>query len=289
MISPLASYAGLTRAAAGTPPGQLRMLYPEGRRTFLRVVPADDRQVGALALLARARGGAPVYVLDDGDDEYGRPMASQFATAARRSRLSVAGRASWNPAARSQRRLAERVARAHPRAVFLGGRLDTGGAEVVRALRARLGPDVLLLGPDGFTPVTGLTGHAGAAARGMRIALPGVAGVEQLGRAARGFARELRRTLGAEPEPSALYAAAAMEVALDALARSDGTRASMLKALFRTRIDNAPLGPVSFDRNGDIESNAVTVLRVAPGARSVRDLADVVVDSVQRVPSSLVP
>jgi ABC-type branched-subunit amino acid transport system substrate-binding protein len=123
----------------------------------------------------------------------------------------------------------------------------------------------------------------------MRIALPGVAGVEQLGRAARGFARELRRTLGAEPEPSALYAAAAMEVALDALARSDGTRASMLKALFRTRIDDAPLGPVSFDRNGDIESNAVTVLRVAPGARSVRDLADVVVDSVQRVPSSLVP
>src|SRR5262249_24101872 len=142
MVSPLATYVGLTRASAGAPPGQLRSLYPGGRRNFLRVVPADDQQVGALALVAKRRAGAPVYVPADGDDEFARALAIQFQRAAGRLALPVAGRASWNPAARSQRRLAERVAGAHPAAVFLGGRIDTGGPAVVRALRARLGPEV---------------------------------------------------------------------------------------------------------------------------------------------------
>src|SRR5262249_4237737 len=57
MISPLATAVGLTREGA----------------PFLRVVPPDDQQIGALALAAKA----PVYVLDDGDDEYGRALATQ--------------------------------------------------------------------------------------------------------------------------------------------------------------------------------------------------------------------
>jgi hypothetical protein len=79
-----------------------------------------------------------------------------------------------------------------------------------------------------------------------------------------------------------------MEVALDALARSDGTRASMLAALFRTRIDHGLLGRVSFTAGGDIERSPITVLRIAPGARSLPGFPDVVVDSVQRVPAGLV-
>jgi ABC-type branched-subunit amino acid transport system substrate-binding protein len=288
IISPLSSNIGLTRAAPGAPPGQLRSLYPTGRRNFLRVFPTDEHQVAALALLAKQLRRAPVYVLDDGDDEYGRLFAAQFERSARALALPVAGRASWDPGARSQRRLAARVARARPRAIFLGGRLDTGGPEVVRALRDRLGDRVAILAPDGFTPIPILAEQAGSGATGVFVSLTGIAGVDQLGREGTRFAQRFGTTLARQQvEPSAVYAAQAMEVALDAIGRSDGTRGSVLEALFETRIPNGLIGGVSFDRNGDVETSPVTIFRVEPGARAVEDSPDAVVYRVMHVPVDL--
>jgi ABC-type branched-subunit amino acid transport system substrate-binding protein len=62
-----------------------------------------------------------------------------------------------------------------------------------------------------------------------------------------------------------------MEVVLDAIRRSDGTRGSVLGALFETRIPNGLIGSVSFDQNGDVETSPVTILRVEPGARAVAE------------------
>lgn len=288
IVSPLSSYVGLTRAGAGTPPGELTSLYPTERRNFLRVFPADDHQVAALALLAKRREWAPVYVLDDGDDEYGRLFAGQFERSASALALPIAGRSSWTPGAREHRRLAARVARSRPRAVFLGGQLDTGGAAVLRALRDRLGDGVAILVPGGFTPVPFLVDQAGSAASGVFLSLAGIAGADQLRKEGRRFAQTFSATLAGERlEPSAIYAAQAMEVVLDAIRRSDGTRASALRALFETRIPNGLLGSVSFDRSGDIETSPVTILRVEPGARTLANLPDVSVDRVLQVPVGL--
>jgi branched-chain amino acid transport system substrate-binding protein len=278
MVSPLASSPGLTHRTPGAPPGQLRSLYPTGRRTFLRVFPPDDRQVDALVLRARELGrSASVYVLDDGDDGYGRVVAATFQSAARARGLAIAGRATWNPAAASQRRLAGRVARAHPRAVFLGGRLDTGAPAVIRALRTRLGPRVTMLATDAVTPASLLVRAAGAAADGVLFAINGVASTDGFGDRGARFARGLARTFGQPPEPSAIYAAQAMQVVLDALSRSDGTRASVLRALFATKIEDGLIGRVSFDANGDIRSSPVTLLRIDARAR------DAVLDRIVRV------
>jgi hypothetical protein len=134
--------------------------------------------------------------------------------------------------------------------VFLGGRLDTGGAAVLSALRDRLGDRVAILLPDGFTPVPLLIDQAGSAASGVFLSLAGIAGADQLGKEGRQFAQAFSATLAGETlEPNAIYAAQAMEAVLDAIRRSDGTRASVLRALFETRIPNGLLGPVSFDRN----------------------------------------
>ncbi len=288
LVSPLSSYAGLTRVAAGAPPGELRSLYPGGRRNFLRVIPTDGLQIAAQALLAKRLGRAPVYVLDDGDVGYGRVAAAQFERSANALGLPLAGRASWNPGARSHAGLAARVAAARPGAVFLGGRLDTGGATVVRALRARLGARVAILAPDGFAPTSLLRRQAGAAATGMFVAISGIVGAGELGPEGRRFARSFGATLAGEQlEPSAIYAAQAMEVVLDAVARSDGTRGSVLKALFETRIPRGLIGDVAFDRNGDVAASPITILRVEPGARAIAVFEDAVVDRVLRVPIDL--
>ena len=59
------------------------------------------------------------------------------------------------------------------------------------------------------------------------------------------------------------YAALATEVLLDAITRSDGTRRSVLRELFRVRLAKSIFGPFQFDRNGDPRANLIPIFRVA--------------------------
>jgi branched-chain amino acid transport system substrate-binding protein len=267
LVSPLNSFVGLTRAAPGVPADLAETLYPTGARNYLRVFPPDDLQGAALALVARDRKRARVFVLDDGEPGYGVLMANGFESAARRLGLRVVGRAHWDPHG-SYDRLARRVASSGAEAIFVGGLLDTNAAAVVRALRGAVSDDVDLLGPDGLTPLPLLRERAGPSATGMFVALGGAV-VEKLPPAGASFARRFALTQGgAEVEPSAVYAAQATEVVLAALAASDGTRASVLRRLFRVRMRNGLLGTFAFDERGDISEAPVTVLRVAGGGDS---------------------
>ena len=290
MISPLNSFVGLTRPGPGIDPALPAALYPTGRRNYVRVYPTDDLQGAALALFARDRGHRRVVVLDDGEPGYGVLMARGFETAARRLGLTIAGRARWRPTARGYAGLADRVAGARPGAVFLGGLLDTNGARVVRALRARLGPSVDLLLPDGFTPIPLLVQQAGAAALGAHVSLAGVVTERLPARGARFAARFAGTQAGAPVEPSAVYAAQATEVLLDAIARSDGSRPSIVAELFATRVRDGLLGTFRFDANGDITESPVTILGVrrAGASRTVGSVEGGEVERVVRPRTSLV-
>jgi hypothetical protein len=49
-----------------------------------------------------------------------------------------------------------------------------------------------------------------------------------------------------------VYEAQAAQITLDAIAKSDGTRASVLSNLFKTKVTNGIMGTFHFDANGDI-------------------------------------
>ena len=268
MVSPVNSYVGLTRAGIGTPPGELTRLYPTGRRTYARVFPVDHLQGAALATVARDRGARRAVVLHDGDPYYGRLNALAFRLAARRLGIDVASFGRWDPHARGYPQLTDRVAAAAPDAVFLGGILDNNGGAVIRALRRRLGADVILLAPDGFA-FDLLLDRVGGAASGMYVSSTGVT-LDSAGPVARRFARDFAVTQAGSPvDPSALYAAQAIDVLLDAIARSDGTRPSVARTLLETRVEHGILGSFAFDRNGDPTHTPVTVLRVGSGVDRV--------------------
>ena len=78
---------------------------------------------------------------------------------------------------------------------------------------------------------------------------------------------------------------------LDAIGRSDGTRASVTRELMRTRVKNGLLLPFRFDHNGDTTRQSMTILRPVGGAAKPDRLgirgADVV--RVIDVPASLLP
>ncbi len=290
MVGPTTSYVGLTRGGPGLPPDELARLYPTGRRTFVRVYPTDDLQMAALALTVRRLGEERVALLDDGEPGYGVSLATAFVRAAARSGLDVVFHESWDPQAASYGDLARAVRRARPGAVVLSGLLDANGAEVVRALRQELGPAVPLLGNDGFTPIGLLLERAGEAGREMIVTLNGIT-LERLGPAGKRFVRAFAATQpGADIQPTSVYAAQAAEVLLDAIARSDGTRASVVRELFRTRIANGLLGGVSFDANGDVVATPVTILRAERrgGANTVESFEGAAIVRVERPEARLV-
>ena len=80
-----------------------------------------------------------------------------------------------------------------------------------------------------------------------------------------------------------LEAAQATETVLAAIARSDGSRASVLSELQETREQDSILGDFVFDPYGDIAPALFTVLRVT-GTRS-RPAKNLVVDRVIAVPT----
>jgi DNA-binding SARP family transcriptional activator/ABC-type branched-subunit amino acid transport system substrate-binding protein len=239
-----------------------------GRRPFASLASRDDAQAAAAALFMQRAGKRRVFVLHDGEPGYGQMMAFELLRAARRAGLTVVGTARWRPGAKSFRALARRVRGARPDAVYLGGLIDTDGGAVLRALRRELPPRTALVAPDGFLPVATLRLRAGSAARGVHITLPGltVAGLPPAGRR---FARELAAAASrATVQPASIYAAQATDLVLAALARSDGTRASVQRALSRVSLPDGLLGDVRLTATGRAAAMPVTVVRVADGRGS---------------------
>ena len=261
VVSPANTYVGLTRQSPETAPREPGAFYPRGRRNYARVIPADDVQAAADAILARRLGVERVFVLDDGRG-YGAVLASQFARTARRLGIAVVGHGGWDAGATSYVSLAARVARTRADGVFLAGTSDGNGLRLLRDLKSRLGRAVRVVAPDGFDPAT--VALAGMAAEGMAISRWGVP-TTMLGRGGREFVASYSHMAGVEPTELALYAAQAMDVLLDAIARSDGRRASVTANLFTTRISNGILGSFWITRTGDTTLNTVSVSRIVRG------------------------
>jgi branched-chain amino acid transport system substrate-binding protein len=263
MISSTSTYVGLTHAGPGTEPTEPEKYYPRKVRNFARVVAADDLQCAADALLARRLGITELFVLHD-PTVYGKGLASSVQHAARKLRIAVAGVAEWDPHARAYTALARRIERSNAGGVFLGGSVDLNGAALVRSLRAVLDKNVRILAPDGFTPIAPFAQLAGPSAEGVMVSFPAVA-PEQLRGEGRRFVMRFEQALGRPAEAYSVATAEAAEVLLDAIARSNGTRASVTANVLGANIRNGILGNVSFDRNGDTTAGAVTIYRVVGG------------------------
>jgi branched-chain amino acid transport system substrate-binding protein len=287
IVSPTNSDVGLTRRGFGAPRNALAALYPTGRRSYVRVTAPDDAQASAAALRARQLGARRVFVLDDGS--WGVPLAAYFERAAHRLGLRVVGHAAWNPHAPPPRGLGARVRQSHPQAVFLCGLIDSGVGKVLAAVRRSLPASVPVIGCSGLLPPSLLFEQAGPAARGTYVSIEGLA-TERLGAAGRKFLREFGATQpGGKVDIAAVYAAQATELLLDAVARSDGTRASVSSNLFRARVRNGLLGSFEIDADGDPTPTPITIVRLehGQGGDLVASYDGAAVDRVIRPPRRL--
>ncbi len=128
-------------------------------------------------------------------------------------------------------------------------------------MRERFGRQLLILGPDSFNMGEELAARLGPAARGIYFGTAGVP-LQRLPAAGRRFVQEFGATQpGGIVTLDALYAAQATDVLLDAIGRSDGTRASVTRALLATRIKDGLIGDISFDADGDIRPRPYVIAR----------------------------
>jgi YVTN family beta-propeller protein len=286
IVSPTNSDVGLTRRAFDAPRDLLHTLYPTGKRTYARLMSPDDAQAAADAVLAQRLGARKVLLVDDGG--YGAAFAAYFAQVAGRLKLDVV-RAQWDPHAPRFAGLASRARRSGAQVVFLCGLIDSGAGEVLASLRAAMPRSTQVIGCDGLLPVSLLFEHAGATARGVYVSIEGIVN-ERLGSAGRKFLRDFGSTQpGAKVDIASVYAAQATELLVAAIARSDGTRASVSRELLKGRVQDGLLGSFEIDPAGDPSPAPVTIVRVehGGGADIVQSYDGARVDRVITPPSRL--
>ena len=294
MISPSNSAIGLTHAAPSSPRGELGRLYPTGERHYARLLPADDVQAAAAALLARRLDCGRVSILREPFGGYALDVATSFARTARRVGLRIAGPTQWDPGATSYVTLAHAIRSARSGCVFLAGGIYSNGGRLLRDLRSSLGPELPIIASDGFSQGDDVLDAAGRAGDGLYVTVAGVP-TDRLGPTGQRFLDRFRRTRPAGEAPNlywGAFAAQSAELLLDAIARSDGTRLSVRKKLLAARVENGILGSFGFDRNGDAKPSSITILRVRAGgegmSRGAPDFADgTVVDRVLTPPARL--
>jgi branched-chain amino acid transport system substrate-binding protein len=272
MVSPGNTLICLTEKSSTCENGEPASLYPK-RRNYARVVPNDAYQGAGLASFARLERLKRVYVLYAGADPTSLGQAQTFRGAARRLGVKVVGYSSWNAGSGSYRALMRRVARRRPNGVLLAGLTEENGAQLIKDKVAVLGPNggkVKLLAPDGFAQQSTID-LAGAASHGMFASVPGRV-PQNLTGPGRQLVSELRAQLGGGPvELYAPYAGQAASVLLGAIS-SRATRAGVIAAVHRTKVQNGITGSFAILASGDPSIGPITVSVARRSFVPVREL-----------------
>jgi branched-chain amino acid transport system substrate-binding protein len=253
LFSPANTYGCLTEPCAGNEPEKY---YPSGTRNYARVAPSDPNQGAVMAEFAQSLGIKSVYILND-KEAYGLGVAKNFQGAAEHLGMTVTGFSAYDPRQPNFRAIFTRIKATNPDAIFIGGLVDENSGQLIDDKVAVLGPndgDVKLLLPDGFTTDAVFQRSEGGTpnARGAYFSVAGV-GVDQYKGAALDFIEDFKTRLkGRAVDPYAILGAQAARVILDAIERSDGTRASVIEEVFKTKVDDGLIGSFEINENGDL-------------------------------------
>ena len=288
VVSPVSTHAGLTRRRPAIEKGEPNVYYPTGKRNFARVMAREDLQGVANAMLAKELGLKRMFMLyPRGDSATKAEFADPFLRAARRLGIRVAGAAGFGEEPRSKDRLADRVARSGAEGVYIPGLASEGAPELLESLRARLGPRFKIMTHDPFFPIADMLDFFGPSLKGLYFSSTDVPPGAQPP-AGRRFARD-SGTLAA-PMFGVLQAGQATELVLDAIGRSDGTRASVLEQVRDAKVENGILGDFRIV-GGDITPARLSVFRVTgatpPGEAIFEQYNGAEFDRVISVPASL--
>jgi branched-chain amino acid transport system substrate-binding protein len=268
MISPANTAVGLTHSGASTEAGEPEKYFPSGSRNYVRVVASDDFQgkIGA-DLMKNDFGVTKVFILDD-KELYGKGVADEFEAAAKDIGLEVVGHQGWDKDAQNYQALMTQIKASGADGIYIGGVSTNNGGQLMKDKVAVVGDNqaVKVIASDGFV-LSSIFDEAGKenveGAFGTAPTLP----LDKLTGAGKTFADDFTASEGDKPlEVYSIYAATAAQVLLDAISRSDGSRADITAKLLESDVPDTVVGPVSFDENGDVKGGTESLYKATDGA-----------------------
>jgi branched-chain amino acid transport system substrate-binding protein len=252
LLSPANTYGCLTEPCAGDEPEKY---YPSGKRTYARVAPSDPNQGAVDAKFLKDKGVTSVYILND-KEAYGLGVAKNFRGAAEALGIKVLGFGAYDPKQPNFRATFTRIKAKNPDSVFIGGLIDENSGQLINDKVAVLGDNnkVKLMLPDGFTTDAIFQRSQGGTpnAAGAFFSVAGV-GIDKYKGAALKFIGGFKSQLGGKPvDPYAILAAQAADVMIEAIAKSNGTRSSVIQQIYKTNVTNGLIGSFRLNANGDL-------------------------------------
>jgi branched-chain amino acid transport system substrate-binding protein len=254
-ISPANTAVGLTtdEAGADVEAGEPEVYYPTGERHYARIVPKDTIQGAALAGVMSEDGCQNAYILND-KEVYGAGLANNIESAAEEVGLEVIANDGIDPKAPNFRSLAGKLKSENTDCFVFSGITANGAVQLFKDVAAAL-PEAKLYGPDGVAE----SGFADPAEGGIPPAVQERTKVtvatlapEEYPPEGREFFQTFEEKYGeANPDPYAIYGYEAMQLALDAISRSDGSKQGVIDAVFDTKGRESVLGTYDIDENGD--------------------------------------
>ena len=289
-ITPMATESVLSRHMLNLPPDFLSENYPHGTGNFLRTVGDEHIQVAADAELAKQVGLHRVLELSTPNEDgfTTQTQAAWFAYASRRlhgpSTLSIrlTPATTAKTVASTAKTVASLIRSQHADGLFIPTYAPNAVA-IVRAVRAAFGRRFAIITSDGNWPWPYFVQAVGPAADGVYGSYGGYASPTDLppnGRA-------ILRAVGG-PTLTVVTAAAATQAVLAAIARSNGTRRSVLQHLENLRLPQSTAGPLAFNKAGELVTAPITIYRLRRGARNDSDLRafqDATIDRVITPPA----
>lgn len=250
MVSPAATYPGLTKPGKGTA-NEPNVYYPKSKRNFSRVVPADDLQGVAAANWAKSLGVKKVYILDD-QQLYGKGLADIFDASSKKQGIAVLGHEGIDAKASDYKALMTKIKALGPDLIYFGGINQNNAGQLIKDMRnvGMTADKVKFMGPDGIFEKA-LIDAAGKDAEGVYATFGGLPAKELTG-AGKTWYENYKKKYNSEPEAYASYGYESAKVVVDAINKvCKNDRAAIRDAIMGTKNHNGVLGTWSFDANGD--------------------------------------
>jgi len=268
MISPTATYPGLTKPGKGTF-SEPEIYRPSGKPNFLRLAPTDEIQGAAAARWAHELGLKSAYVISDGD-VYGNGLALAFVESAKNLGIEIKNLHSNYDVIDSYTSdfgdLITTIDGFEPDLVFVGINASNNAGLLWKHLRtSSLADRLTLMGGDNLMAPLFLQ-QAKDAAEGTYITSGGIPLSHYTGTQST-WADKYREKYNEDPSFYAIYAYETMKVALYAIKNAAKKDRSLVRDVaFSINIfSEGAMGQWSFDKNGDVSLNAISVSKVSEG------------------------
>jgi branched-chain amino acid transport system substrate-binding protein len=264
-VSPAVTHTGLTKKVEGGDPNEPGVYRPTGKVTFARVCPADDTQGPLAADFARDELKAKTVFILDEKALYGQGLAALFKRRCGDLGIQVLGHDSINTKQNEFRSLMVTIKAKNPDVVYFGGTTQDKGGQIAKDMRDA-GMTCPLIVPDGCYELAFINSAGEENLKNCYVTLGGLDASLLTGPGAE-FVKKYKDKFGKDPEAYAVYGYEAAKVILEAVKKvGKKDRDAILKACLGTKdFDKGALGKWSFDENGDISIQNMTISKVEGG------------------------